>query len=311
MQVDSFARWPLQVRFPCEDVKNTWDRLLERTDASSKRCIQASPSQNLDYPKGPGILNDMKASVGNASAVMLQTETGGGGQVQTDTSSLSITSHVEKSRNLLSGDRRPICTICDKAFEQGGPLATTCPRDKCHAITHLTCLSARFLSHAVDQEAILPVEGTCPMCNMRVAWIDVVKEVSVRIRGGIGKKLLAKSRSTSTQRRMDCDHGRPETVTLAATADVRKDVGSKTDGSPLLDSPELGVLSFQDIDMYGNRGPFDEEFTAKDLVGDDATSVLSFSSPEASLPDNPEDWPREQVPIVIADSDSDGTDGLR
>lgn len=59
-----------------------------------------------------------------------------------------------------------------------------CPHGDCGAVAHLQCLAARFLG---DGEAVVPVEGRCPGCGGTVRWVDVVREATVRVRGGEGE----------------------------------------------------------------------------------------------------------------------------
>jgi structure-specific endonuclease subunit SLX1 len=45
----------------------------------------------------------------------------------------------------------------------------------------MTCLSKHFLKD--ESDSMLPIKGTCPNCNAELRWVDVVKELSLRMRG--------------------------------------------------------------------------------------------------------------------------------
>lgn len=88
--------------------------------------------------------------------------------------------HVEKAKEMVDFEMEGQCTLCshDMAHDEG--LFTICPNPTCQSATHLTCLSKHFLK---GQDAILPVRGTCPACQAELRWIDVIKELTLRMRG--------------------------------------------------------------------------------------------------------------------------------
>jgi structure-specific endonuclease subunit SLX1 len=55
-----------------------------------------------------------------------------------------------------------------------------CPLGDCHVITHLHCLSQRFLKEEGRHDAMVPIGGACPGCRSPIQWSTVVKELSLR-----------------------------------------------------------------------------------------------------------------------------------
>ena len=89
--------------------------------------------------------------------------------------------HVEKGKNIVDFEREGSCAICHADLEHDAGIYTICPNNACESVTHLTCLSRHFLKD--EEDALLPVKGHCPTCKVEVRWVDVVTELSLRIRG--------------------------------------------------------------------------------------------------------------------------------
>ena len=45
----------------------------------------------------------------------------------------------------------------------------------------MTCLSEYFLKN--EEGSMIPIKGNCPGCKAELRWVDVVKELSLRMRG--------------------------------------------------------------------------------------------------------------------------------
>ncbi len=117
--------------------------------------------------------------------------------------------HVEKSKAIIDFEREGSCAICTQELESGKGIYAMCPHPGCESVTHLKCLSQRFLdaeskkrspngeSEGRSAGALIPIQGTCKDCGGTVRWVDVVKEVTLRMRGArevpkVLKKLRAK-----------------------------------------------------------------------------------------------------------------------
>lgn len=90
--------------------------------------------------------------------------------------------HLNKSEELIPVN--PKCHICHAAIDTSDPLSfSICHPDnsvgQCEALTHLTCLSKRFLSAeasgSTSPPPLLPDRGTCPGCSSELRWGDIIR----------------------------------------------------------------------------------------------------------------------------------------
>jgi len=106
--------------------------------------------------------------------------------------------HVVIGKAIVEFEREGSCTICKRNLEHDAGIYTICPSPGCESVTHLTCLSKHFL-HG-DEETLVPIKGHCPSCNTELRWVDVVKELSLRMRGQKEvEKLLKVKRARKTK----------------------------------------------------------------------------------------------------------------
>jgi structure-specific endonuclease subunit SLX1 len=89
--------------------------------------------------------------------------------------------HVEKGKNIVDFEREGSCAICHNELEHDAGIYTICPNPGCESVTHLTCLGQHFLND--EEDALVPVKGQCPACKAEIRWADVVKELTLRMRG--------------------------------------------------------------------------------------------------------------------------------
>lgn len=169
--VKSFVRWPLHVRFFAPDIFTMWDKHTAKLAPKLRKSvgIQLTPAHLLEPVTDP--------ATGETSF-----------QVPEVIRLISVAyedckSHVEKTRALLDEDRPISCSICSVQLSMESELALVCPVATCRTTSHVRCLSNRFLMDEGDQEALIPIEGTCPGCNTPLKWSTLMKELSLRIRG--------------------------------------------------------------------------------------------------------------------------------
>lgn len=168
--VKSFDRWPLNVRFFAADVFALWEKrtadLLPKLRASI--ATQLTP---VDVPRqGPEVSSDQPVKIPELiQAISLAYE--------------DCRPHIEKARALLGQIKSPTCCICSAQADHSTSLVLVCPLDSCHTVAHLSCMSGRFMAESASHGSLIPIEGTCPGCKRRVTWSDLVKELTLRIRG--------------------------------------------------------------------------------------------------------------------------------
>lgn len=291
--MSSFARWPLEVRFFCEDVHDVW----LRSNASVTSEINTGVKVVLD-PKQPPAESLDEREILNAAQVkrrMKREAIGKGGVEGVDIGYSRMRNHVEKSLSLLAEGETNRCAICETNI---GPLATTvlvCPQENCRAVSHMACLAQHFLCDTEHQsESVLPTSGKCPLCKSELQWIDLVKEMSLRVRGEAEvAKLMKKPR-------------------------VRKAKILK--GKEVLSTNVAAEITSDETDEDDNRSPADEVLETENEVEDqlpddwhlqedssDGMSVASATSDVSSCLDpTNQTKPIGQAPrleIVIEDSD--------
>lgn len=86
--------------------------------------------------------------------------------------------HLEKSRAQLSTS--PPCVMCHEPLPSDGSMSLICPNSSCNATGHLDCFATSFLRE--DEDSVVPIEGACPGCGSQLKWVDLVKELSLRMR---------------------------------------------------------------------------------------------------------------------------------
>ncbi|KAI9807199.1 MAG: hypothetical protein M1825_005917 [Sarcosagium campestre] len=264
LRVDSFTRWPLEVVFYSRAVYALWERLLERVDGQVRSGLKVS----LVLPP-------------NESDTTIATSEGGIDSI--DVTYKGLTNHLERSAALLNESTADgvLCAICHGSIDSQ-ETAATCPSDACSAASHLTCLSAAFLSDDEDKGAVVPSKGICPGCKREHKWVDVVKELSLRLRGEKEVKRLLKKPLVAKKPRDKRQRTVPSTPS------------------------DAGVIS----DSASNVDNEDENGTVSD--DDDMTSNISTYSRDVSLSAGPDEDTTEKgplsagnqrIPIVIDDSD--------
>jgi structure-specific endonuclease subunit SLX1 len=105
-------------------------------------------------------------------------------------------SYVEKTKSLYSFEREGVCIVCGEDLLHEGGLYATCSSTGCEGTGHISCWS-RHLLGSNDDEEIIPISGRCPKCEGEVMWGDMMKEMSLRLRGQKAiDKILRKPRKS-------------------------------------------------------------------------------------------------------------------
>ena len=108
LRVPSFARWPLKVRFFCEDVFQKWLLWSERADGKIRSGIEIALEPKSDEAAAEGAsvtFNTRPISKRKPEAV------GKGGVEGIDVGYRSVKDHIEKSIFLLTDDETTICSM--------------------------------------------------------------------------------------------------------------------------------------------------------------------------------------------------------
>lgn len=114
--------------------------------------------------------------------------------------------YVAKTRSIFEFEREGACAVCRGDLPPGEGLYAVCPNTGCEAVGHLSCWSRHMLGKEEGDEAILPVSGRCPGCSGQVTWGEMMKELSLRVRGPKEvEKLLKKPRKRKARADTESD----------------------------------------------------------------------------------------------------------
>ena len=114
-----------------------------------------------------------------------------------------------KAKEITDFEQEGVCAVCQEDLEHDAGIYSICPSPGCESVSHLTCLSKHFLCD--DDASIIPIQGNCPSCKTELMWIDVVKELSLRMRGQkeveklLKVKRARKGKATSSQAAVESD----------------------------------------------------------------------------------------------------------
>jgi len=206
LRVPSFSRWPLELRFFSEDVHKSWLRWTK----AARAPIRASIPLIKDFPpESSGSISD--ASDKSPKSKKHKTTQG---IAALDIDFTQNKEHVMKAKELFDFEQEGSCAICTKDLEHDGGIYATCPSSGCESVTHLTCLSKHFLQNA--EGLLVPINGTCPSCETELRWVDVVKELTLRMRDQkevnklLKVKRVRKGKVTSSQAVIESDDNSDE-----------------------------------------------------------------------------------------------------
>lgn len=155
----SFASWPLMVTFYAEDVFLAW----QKATAGKPGCganVKMDESSKAEHDDQLGAKGIYAIDVGYAG----------------------LRQHLEKSRRLFERAGHVRCSICNGSLPENGAMSLVCPTDGCTSVGHLECFAPLFFGEDGDSE-YLPIEGKCHGCSTKHKWVDLVKEMSLRLRG--------------------------------------------------------------------------------------------------------------------------------
>lgn len=177
LNVPSFARWPLEVKFFNHATYESWKKVLGKTESVGRHI-------NVDYFGGDPA--DKKKEKEDMQS--LATITGRkAAETKDGIHALDVTYvphqiYVEKTTNILATQGVLHCALCNSVMQPPNNYAVTCPNLSCRGLFHLTCLGKDFIRQEgnKDENICLPTLGACPTCLKPTRWIDIVMTHSVR-----------------------------------------------------------------------------------------------------------------------------------
>lgn len=172
--VPSFSRWPLNLHFFVKEVHKVWEQWVNTAEQPINKGLKVL----TDF----GPVTETDASLPSAWGIHA---------LPVDYT--PVKDYVEKAHNIVMFEQEGNCVHCKKALESGKGLYPMCPNQGCEAMGHLDCWSRHALS-GEDEGIIIPQQCTCPACGGDIRWGDMMKELSLRIRGPKDVEKLLKKR---------------------------------------------------------------------------------------------------------------------
>lgn len=278
LRVPYFSTWPLELRFFSDDVFQLWQTWCQRVDGRIPPRINVW----LDKAQEDQEMVNRPDSGATRKRRMLYMA-GKGGIDGLDPTYASLRPVLEKGQLLLEEDEELSCSLCQLNVNPRYDLITLCPQANCQSFYHMTCLSSHFLK-VEGTSSLIPAAGNCPSCNARLSWIQLMKEMTLRVRGE------KEVRKMLERRRQIASTGAPE------AGDVYEKESDELDADPLDEDLLTTVVMTDDDD--GN-----DDATSVSSVG----SNISYYSARGALPKPQTD---RKLSTVIEDSDGDAIDLL-
>lgn len=296
LRVDSFRAWPLDLTFFCQDVYQVWRTWSDRVHGSIRHGIRVVLDSKSDLQAEQGQKLGGGAVLENDEANPLDA---------VDVGYTKLRPYLQKSISLLDDIEGLTCAVCKKPLAQAQGSLAVCPKESCAAVSHLTCLSGHFVrSKQGNEEVLLPTEGSCPTCKDLVRWIDMVKELSMRTRGG---KDLEKLLKEPRKRRVGRAKG-----TLEQTGNAIDDSDKLSTSDELYEADDRSTQKYDAASAVSAE----DDWRYLDEDQDDMMSVTSVNTDGSEMsfregsPGRSRPLQSKKLEMVIEDSEWDGAEVL-
>ncbi|KAH6850681.1 structure-specific endonuclease subunit SLX1 [Chaetomium sp. MPI-CAGE-AT-0009] len=186
LRVPSFVRWPLRAHFFNRDAFAAWEK---RCGTTASDGLWGSLKVVTDFGPGEATTADGEGESPppwGIHALPLDYE--------------PVKEYVAKGQEIFEFERQGRCVVCREEMKAGEGLHALCTHDGCDGVGHLSCWSRHFLK-SDEPGSIVPVRGQCPKCKKAVDWGDMMKELTLRVRGHKDvEKLLKRKRKRVTKK---------------------------------------------------------------------------------------------------------------
>lgn len=294
----SFTRLPLALRFFCKDVYGAWCKHTEQVCGELRSDIpillQAKPiADPMDTAEQP-----VSSQVGPKRKFALS---GVGGIEDIDVSYKGLKANVEKSISLLDEQGPKTCAICDNQLGPQNSAVVICPSERCQAMSHIACLAKKTSENSPFAGFILPMMIQCTQCDGQHAWVDLVREWSIRMRGA---KDLAQLMKVPRGRKSKVAKSSMSIKDPNAASEDRLTIGE----NHVFDSVATAA-DFLAIDVEDDPLPDDWHELGEDSDNESVASTDVGISSHHETPKRTREK-RQQLPVVIEDSEWDSAEVL-
>lgn len=233
LRARSFQRWPLRVKFFAPDMFKAWQKVAGTFLEPLRHDLRVEveqPSVHVEGTSDLGGSDERQNAPSNTGINAL------------DVTYQPLKAVLEKSISAVSSNNHA-CAVCRQSIESSQQMALVCPKDNCAAVSHLSCLSGHFLGKPTEQDQpILPTTGSCPSCMTQLSWLDLVSDLSLRIRGEKERVVIFKER-----RRKKGDVAEP-----AITVEVDETANDDAEAEDQDDLDDSGFRILEDLDDVEN-----------------------------------------------------------
>lgn len=264
-----FSKWPLELRFFNHSVHKSWLAYSERVDDQIRPDIPILLDLAQQAESEDEISSAQKPSKKRKIDLI-----GKGGVEGVDPTYAKFQIVLQKLQDRTDDKSDSLaCEICEVPLNIEKDLFNICLDRDCTCMTHLSCLSARFLQNS-QLDTMVPKEGQCPSCNASLQWADLMRVLSLRLRGQKEVKKLLKKRNRGA-------------VAVAAEL-LEENESADEDDEPVEDNMEEDVNHESGSEL------------------DDVASIASTFSQYLAGDTEPSDArPVDKVEIVIDDSEDE------
>ena len=296
LRVPSFSRWPLHVRFFCEDVYQDWQKWNERVDGSIRDGVNVL----LDLKQPQSFINDGEdPNSTQAKGKRKRAALGQGGIEGLDTGYSELKKHVEKSTYYFAEDEALKCSVCANNLRPKTGMAIVCPQEHCRTASHMACLASKFIEEEGPGAIVTPISGRCPSCKEKFQWIDLIKELSLRVRS---EKEVAKVTKKPKEHKTTWPKTKMGEASQSRARTLGKDCLAKPDEDFV--GADMCALDASDESLPDDWQYQDEE--------DDVVSVMSGNSALSDVAKAGSPTKRSSIasklPAMIEDSEWDDAD---
>ncbi|KAK3377569.1 hypothetical protein B0H63DRAFT_220747 [Podospora didyma] len=194
LRVPSFARWPLKLHFFAPDVYAAWKKWC----ATAKEDLRPTLPVVTDFGTKPLSDTENAADSGSTTASDSEVEmTQPEDQEATATpwgihalplDYEPIKEYVAKGQAVFEFEQEGDCVVCQQPITSGEGIHAICSNNTCEGVGHLSCWSRHLLTASEgtgtsSSDNIIPIQGECPKCHGEVKWSDMMKELTLRLRG--------------------------------------------------------------------------------------------------------------------------------
>ena len=252
------------MRFFGENAYRAWRGWNERAVGNIRGDIKVS--LDLKQPDEFNNDNDLPMST-QAKGKRKREALGKGGIEGLEVGYSDLKNHMEKSIFTLAEGEGISCALCAKKLGPKTAMALVCPQQDCRTATHVACLATKFIEDEGAGTSVTPTCGRCPGCKEEIQWIDLVKELSLRLRG---EKELARI----MKKPKECKTKVPR-VDVVVAAQPEAPTFEEEEVVADLDEDPVGV-EMRSLD--GSDGSLLDEWQYQCEDDDDMTSVMSGHS---------------------------------